>query len=105
MIQFYRGIFFRQLPVTFRLQYTGSSYFREFGISGYEGSAGSIALNRWSHIRAEITGDQGLFYVDGQKVLEVSGLKHGPDSKGAVGLYVDIGTDGYFRNLKIDCTD
>ena len=81
------------------------SYFREFGISGYEGSAGSIALNRWSHIRAEITGDQGLFYVDGQKVLEVSGLKHGPDSKGAVGLYVDIGTDGYFRNLKINCTD
>ena len=81
------------------------SYFREFGINAYEGSVDSIALNEWSHIRAEITDNCGLFFVDGQKVLEVNGLKHGPDSKGAVGLYVDIGTDGYFRNLKINCTD
>lgn len=81
------------------------SYFREFGINAYEGSVDSIALNEWSHIRAEIIDNRGLFYVDGQKVLEVNGLKHGPDSKGAVGLYVDIGTDGYFRNLKINCTD
>ncbi len=80
------------------------SYFREFGIKEYEGRVDSIALNEWSHIRAEITDNRGLFFVDGRKVLEVNGLKHGSDSKGAVGLYVDIGTDGYFRNLKISCT-
>ncbi len=81
------------------------SYFREFGITLYENQADSIALNEWSHIRAEITEDTGIFFVDGQKVLEVNGLKHGPESRGALGLYVDIGTDGYFKNLTVECTD
>ena len=40
-----------------------------------------------------------------QEVLRVDGLKHGPSSRGNVGLYVDIGTDGYFRNLCITCED
>lgn len=81
------------------------SYFREFGITDYEGRVDTIALNRWSHIRAEIKDGTGVFHVDGTKVLEVNGFKHGPNSRGSVGLYVDIGTDGYFRNLVIDCTD
>ena len=77
------------------------SYFREFGITQYENRVDTIALNEWSHLRAEITDDQGVFYVDGQKVLEVNGFKHGPASQGSVGLYVDIGTDGYFKNLMV----
>ena len=81
------------------------SYFREFGITAYEGSVASIALNEWSRIRAEIRDDRGRFFVDGVKVLEVNGLKHGPDSRGGVGLYVDIGTDGLFRNLTVECED
>jgi hypothetical protein len=32
-------------------------------------------------------------------------LKHGANNRGSVGLYVDIGTDGYFRNLSVDCFD
>ena len=81
------------------------SYFREFGITDYEGQVDTIALNQWSHIRAEIENDTGVFYVDGVKVLEVNGFKHGLNTRGSVGLYVDIGTDGYFKNLVIDCTD
>ena len=81
------------------------SYFREFGVTAYEGPVDTIALNQWSHVRAEIADDTGVFYVDGVKVLEVNGFKHSPDSRGSVGLYVDIGTDGYFKNLVIDCTD
>lgn len=81
------------------------SYFREFGITEYEAPVDSIALNEWSHIRAEIQEDHGLFYVDGVKVLEVNGFKHGPDSRGSVGFYVDIGTDGWFKNLIVDCVD
>ena len=81
------------------------SYFREFGITEYEAPVDSIALNEWSHIRAEIQEDHGLFYVDGVKVLEVNGFKHGPDSRGSVGLYVDIGTDGLFRNLVVESWD
>ncbi|MBR5344885.1 MAG: hypothetical protein IK127_03590 [Clostridia bacterium] len=81
------------------------SYFREFGISEYENTVDSIALNEWSHIRAEIQDDRGIFFVDGVKVLEVNGFKHGSDSRGCVGLYVDIGTDGLFRNLIISPED
>ena len=81
------------------------SYFREFGIGGYEGRADTIALGEWSRIRAEIREDRGVFFVDGVRVLEVSGLKHGPGSRGGVGLYVDIGTDGFFRNLTVECED
>ena len=77
------------------------SYFREFGITEYEGSVNSIALVEWSHIRAVVKNEQGEFYVDGVNVLSVKKLKHG-DSCGSVGLYVDIGTDGYFKNLKIE---
>ena len=81
------------------------SYFREFGITEYEAPVDSIALNEWSHIKAEIQDDHGLFYVDGVKVLEVNGFKHGPDSRGSVGFYVDIGTDGLFRNLVVESWD
>ncbi len=46
-----------------------------------------------------------MFYVDGARVLEVSGFKHGPDARGSVGLYVDIGTDGLFRDLRVEAWD
>ena len=81
------------------------SYFREFGIAQYESAVETIALNRWSRIRAEIRDNEGVFHVDGKEVLRVSDLKHGKDARGAVGLYVDIGTDGLFRNLTITCED
>ena len=61
----------------------------------------TIALNKWSRIKAVIEDDHGTFYVDDIKVLEVNGFKHGSDARGNVGLYVDIGTDGLFRNLSI----
>ena len=38
-------------------------------------------------------------------MLRVEGFKHGPDARGSVGLYVDIGTDGRFKNLSIETTD
>ena len=31
--------------------------------------------------------------------------QHGSASRGSVGLYVDIGTDGLFKNLSIDYED
>ncbi len=81
------------------------AYFREFGINEYENQVDTIALNTWSHIKAVIKDDCGMFYVDNVLVLKVDGLKHGPYSRGNVGLYVDIGTDGWFRNLVITSAD
>lgn len=81
------------------------AYFREFGITDYENQVDTIALSEWSHIKAVIEEDHGSFYVDDVLVLEVDGMKHGPSARGNVGLYVDIGTDGYFRNMKITTVD
>ena len=78
------------------------AYFREFGVQGYEAPVDTIALGQWSHLRAEIEGGRGRFFVDGALALEVPALKHGPDAKGAVGLYVDIGTEGFFKNLRVE---
>ncbi|WP_164120575.1 hypothetical protein [Sharpea azabuensis] len=81
------------------------AYFREFGMEGYENAVDTIALEKWSHIKAEIHDNKGIFFVDHKKVLEVNGFKHGANARGAIGLYVDIGTDGFFKNLKVTCTD
>lgn len=80
------------------------SYFREFGIMGYECALDDIALGEWSHIRAEIVEDEASFFVNDKKAITVT-LKHGALARGAVGLYVDIGTDGYFKNLIIENFD
>ena len=81
------------------------SYFREFGISGYEASIDDIALGEWCHIKAEIQDQAAVFFVNDREVLRVNDLKHGASARGAVGLYVDIGTDGFFKNLTVQCSD
>ena len=51
-----------------------------------------------------ILGDKAKFYVDDMEtpVLCIEHLKHGKDAQGYVGLYVDNGTEGYFKNLMIE---
>ena len=42
-------------------------------------------------------------YLNGSEhpVLVVNDLKHGADLSGAIGLWVDVGTEGYFSNLRV----
>ncbi len=80
------------------------SYFRENGITEYEAPA-DIGPDEWIRIRAEIHGCRGQFFVNGTPVLTVRDMKLGEFAHGAVGLFVDIGTEGFFRNLKINCED
>ena len=51
----------------------------------------------------EVRGAGAKLHVAGasQPCLVVSDLKRGPDAQGSVGLYVDNGTKGHFRNLRI----
>jgi hypothetical protein len=68
----------------------------------YESYA-DMGLNEWIKMKIEIEGSQALLFLNNNKQpsLIVNDLKQGADGSGAVGLFVDIGTDGYFRNLKI----
>ncbi len=79
-------------------------YFREQGITAYEAPA-DIALDQWIRIRAEIAGQEAVFYINGQETLRVSDLKLGADAQGSLGLFVDIGTRGFFKDLKVTVND
>jgi len=62
-----------------------------------------LVSDEWTHLRIEVSGATAQFYVGTatQPVLLVHDLKRGSDAHGTVGLWVDNGTDGHFRNLSI----
>ena len=82
------------------------AYFRERGMSDYEAKA-DIEMDEWIHIKAEIEGTVAKFYVDDMETpsLVVNEMFGGAEVRGGIGLYVDNGTQGHFRNLKVTCAD
>lgn len=68
----------------------------------YESYA-DMELNKWIKLRVVVNGLQAKLYLNNnpQPSLIVNDLKHGADALGGIGLFVDVGTEGYFRNLKI----
>lgn len=62
-----------------------------------------MALNEWIKIKITVNDSKAqLFINDGlQACLIVNDLKHGANSSGAIGLWVDVGTEGYFADLKV----
>lgn len=67
----------------------------------YEGSA-PTALNEWFTMRIEVNGESAEMFINDEKYSSFVVEKMlGKNKKGFVGLYVDIGTIGYFRDLKV----
>lgn len=68
----------------------------------YESYA-DMGLNEWIKIKIVTKGAVAKLYLNDNKEpsLIVNDLKLGSDTSGAVGLFVDIGTEGYFADLKI----
>jgi len=62
-----------------------------------------MALNEWIKIKITVNGSKARLFINDaiQPCLIVNDLKHGADSSGAIGLWVDVGTEGYFFDLKI----
>ena len=62
-----------------------------------------MALNEWIKIKITVKDSKAqLFINDGVRpCLIVNDLKHGANSSGAIDLWVDVGTEGYFSDLKI----
>ena len=54
-------------------------------------------------MRIEIKDAQAKLFIDNnqQPVLLVNDLKHGANTSGAIALWVETGTEGFFADLKI----
>ena len=82
------------------------AYFRDNGISDYEGPA-NIDLNQWISLKAVIEDEKATFYINDEEkpLLVVDPMKHGSNARGAIGLFVDIGTEAFYKDLKITYYD
>ena len=68
----------------------------------YESYA-DMGLAEWIKFKIIVKDSQAQLFINGSKQpsLIVNDLKHGANSSGAIGLWVDVGTEGFFSNLKI----
>lgn len=66
-------------------------------------SYADMGLNEWITLRVEVKGKEARLFLNNSQypVLVVKDLKWGDKVSGGIGLWVDVGTDGYFRDLKV----
>lgn len=69
----------------------------------YESYA-DMGLNEWISLKIEVRGEKAKLYLNQgeQPVLVVNDLKHGANATGGIGLWVEVGTEGYFTDLKVE---
>jgi len=72
---------------------------RQTHLEGSYEAGADIRPDTWVNLRLEIDDRRLVAFVDGQRVLAVDG-KLDPVA-GAIGLWVDIGTEAYFCNLRV----
>jgi hypothetical protein len=62
-----------------------------------------MKMNKWISMKIEVKGTQAKLFLDDnmQPSLIVNDLKHGVNLSGTIGLWVEVGTEGYFKDLKI----
>jgi hypothetical protein len=72
----------------------------------YESYA-DMGLNEWITLRIEVKGAGAKLFINNnpQPALVVNDLKHGAGQRGAIGLFVDQGTEGFFEALKVSHSD
>lgn len=61
-----------------------------------------LVPGEWTHLKIEVNGVRMRLYVNGasQPTLIVNDLKLG-DTRGAIALWIGVGTEAYFSNLRI----
>lgn len=74
---------------------------KSYPAGSYEGSA-PVALNEWIKMRIEVNGETAEMFINDMKYSSfIVDKMLGQNKIGGVGLYVDIGTIGYFKDLKV----
>jgi hypothetical protein len=72
------------------------------GSPGTYKSYTDLIPGEWTHLKIEVNGVKMRLYVNGasQPMLLVNDLKFG-DRSGAVALWIGVGTEAYFSNLRL----
>lgn len=72
-------------------------------VPGKYESYADMELNKWIQMKIVVKGEKAELYLNDkeQPSLIVNDLKHGSNASGAIGLWVDVGTEGYFTDLEI----
>jgi hypothetical protein len=75
---------------------------REESPEQYETYA-EVGLDQWTTLRIEVKGNVAKLFINQSKFPSflVNDLKLGPDTSGGIGLWVDIGTEGFFKDMQI----
>lgn len=62
-----------------------------------------MGMEEWIDLKLVVQDDQALLYVNQSKepVLIVQDLKMGKEAIGSIGLWTEVGTDAYFKDLEI----
>jgi hypothetical protein len=82
-------------------QYKFETLRKNYPPGAYEGSA-PVALKEWITMRIEVNGETAEMFINNMKYSSFIVEKMlGKVKKGGVGLYVDIATIGYFKDLKV----
>lgn len=68
----------------------------------YESYA-DMALDQWIKLKITVQDAQAMLFINGQSQpsLVVNDLKLGTGAAGGIGLWVEGGTEGFFRNLRV----
>jgi hypothetical protein len=79
---------------------------RKIAPERYESYA-DMEMNKWIILRIEVKDAEARLFINknSQPSLVVKDLKHGANMSGAIALWVEIGTEGYFSDLKISKQD
>jgi hypothetical protein len=66
-------------------------------------SYSDMEMNKWITLRVEVKDTKAKLFLNNNKQpsLIVNDLKHGANLSGAIGLWVEVGTEGYFSDLKV----
>lgn len=70
--------------------------------NGMYETAADVDLNEWITMRIEVKGEKAYMYInDAKRSTFVVEKMKGKTTKGSIALWVDIGTEGYFKDLKV----
>lgn len=72
----------------------------------YESYA-DLTLNEWISLRLVINGEKARLYINNNKQpsLVINDLKFYNNHESTMGLFVDVGTEGFFKDLKIHTSE